>query len=406
MKLKFLFFNPAFIFGIFLLFVLLTTYLEWSYLFSEISEKTFQIYIISSLFLILISLILHYKLIKNENFIKGKFIYFFPRSKNDKYLFIFLVLFFILEVVYSGYIPIFLNNYSDILDLSFGFPIFHGLYLSFLSYISVIFFSKYLNTKIKKYIIYILIINIFFLLLGRRGIIIFNMLSYIFLYVYYYFTHKKINFNFILKQLLIVMMFFYAFNLMGNLRLGDISNDYILKTGKASDEFMGSIIPNELFFGYLYISTTVNIFDVNVEATQNIEKNYSEFILANLIPDFITKRLGYKNDTDTIDINGFNAGGIFLNSYIQLKEEGVFLILIYFIFIYLLVMNMIFKERKRSLILLSMFLSMSVLLTFSNLLNYSGYILQIYFALLFKDLLSFKFGKHKLLPIRKKNEEN
>jgi hypothetical protein len=406
MKLKFLFFNPAFIFGIFLLFVLSTTYLEWSDLFTEISENTFQIYIISSLSLIFISLILHYKLIKNKNFIKGKFIYFFPRSKNDKYLFIFFILFFILEVVYSGFVPILLNNYNDILDATFGIPVFHGLYLSFLSYTSIIFFSKYLNVRIKKYIIYILVINIFFILLGRRGIIVFNMLSYIFLYMYYYFTSKKINFNFILKILFVVMMFFYTFNLIGNLRLGDTSNDYILSIGKASDKFMESVIPNEIFFGYLYISTTVNIFDVNVEASQNIEKNYSEFILANLIPDFITKRFGYKNNTDIININGFTAGGIFLSPYMQLKEEGVFLILIYFVFIYLLVMNMIFKERKRSLILLSMFLSMSVLLTFSNLLNNSAYILQIYFALLFKDSLLFTWNKKGILSKRKQCEEN
>lgn len=390
LNLKSLLLNPAFIFGLFLLVSLSSTYLPWSNLFDKVSYNTILIYSVSSISLILVSLYYHYKLIKNKYFINGKLLYSFKSNKSDKLIFALLMIFFILEVAYSGFVPIFLPNYTDILDLNFGIPIFHGLYLSFLSYISIVFFQKLINSNYKQYLIYIILINILFILLGRRGIIVFNILSYVFLYLYYYFTFKKINIKFIVNILLIVSLFFYAFNLIGNIRLGKSSDDYILSVGKASNEFINSGIPTPIFFGYLYISTPVNVFDLN---TKNYDKSYSEYLMANVVPDFITKRIGFEDNIDNTIINGFTVGGVFNKPYLYKGNMGIVLIIIYYLFFLSLVMYMIKKRRKRALVLLSMFLSMSVLLTFQNLLNYSGYILQIYFALLFKDWLLFKYGK-------------
>jgi len=402
-NIKFIFINPSFVFGFFLLISLSSTFLQWSDLFGIPSDETITIYVTSSLVLVVLSLFFHYKLTKNKIFTSGALLYSFQKSKNDKIYFISLVLFFYLEVLYSGFIPILLGVYSDVLELSFGLPILHGLFLSFLSYISVVYFQKYLVTRKKEYIFYILVINAMFILLGRRGIIVFNMFSYMFLYLYYYFAYKQINFKLILNFLLLIVTFFYIFNYIGNLRLGKSSDEYILSVGQASNKFVNSNIPSSAFFTYLYVSSPVSIFDIN---NYSYNTSYREFIMANILPDFITKRLGYKEKLKVNDINGFTVGGIFAKPYMYKGITGIVIIMIYYLLLYFLVMYIVLKNRKRSIVLLSMFLSMSVLLTFQNLLNYSGYILQIYFAILFKDLLLFKYGKNTILPIRRLNEKD
>lgn len=64
---KLLLLNPPFIFGIFLLLTMLSTFLGWSDLFEPISDETIMIYGISAFFLILIGLVFHYKLNKQSN---------------------------------------------------------------------------------------------------------------------------------------------------------------------------------------------------------------------------------------------------------------------------------------------------------------------------------------------------
>lgn len=131
------------------------------------------------------------------------------------------------------------------------------------------------------------------------------------------------------------------------------------------------------------IYSPVSIFDLNLV---NHDKSYSEFLLANIIPDFITKRLGYEKDTEMTIVNGFNVSGVFGQPYHDKGIIGVSLIILYYLLLFLIVSFMIFQYKKRALVLLSMFLALSVLLTFSNLLNYSGYIL-LYFSKIYYHLL-------------------
>lgn len=399
---KLLILNPPFVFGIFLLLTMLSTFLGWSDLFEKISDETIMIYSFSASFLLAVGLFSHYKLTREAFFKSGQMLHAFNKSNNDKALFFVIILFFLLEVIYSRSIPI-LSGYKEVLESNFGIPLFHGLFLSFMSYVSVVFYQKYLVSKKLEYIIYIVVINILFILLARRGIIVFHILSYTFLYLYYYFTFRKVTFRFYMNLILLIIAFFYVFNLIGNIRLGQSNDNYILSIGKANTEFLNSGMPTSAFFGYLYISTPVSIFDLNLI---NHDKSYTEFVLANVIPDFITKRFGYEQDVEMTIVSGFNVSGVFGQPYHDKGIIGVALIILYYLVLFLVVLYMIFNHKKRALVLLSMFLALSVLLTFSNLLNYSGYILQIYFALLFKDLLSFTFGGKNIFPVRNRIEKN
>ncbi|MEH8230666.1 O-antigen polymerase [Aeromonas veronii] len=327
----------------------------------------------------------------------------FTYSANDKVLVIFLVVFFIFEVIYSGYVPIFSGDYASILEASFGIPVVHGLYLAFLSYISIVFFQKYLSCKIfrinNKYIMYIIIINLLFVFAGRRGTIVFNMLCYFMLYSIYYVSFGYSIKKFVVYVTTFIMLFFYGFNYIGNLRLGVSSNDYILGVGKATDTFKESIIPSEFFYGYLYVSTPVQIFDLN---RTSLNMPLSDYLLSSIVPDFLSKRLGFVNKVEMINVGGFNVGGPFLLPYAYFGMAGISMLLMYFFILNILVYLSIKRGNKRSLISLSVLWSIALLLSFDNLLNSSGYILQLFYGLLFTSVLSVKYSGTSLLPTRKR----
>lgn len=259
--------------------------------------------------------------------------------------------FFALEVIYSGYIPI-LHTYSEILDSNFGIPVFHGIFLAYLSYKSVVFFQQGLSGKNKKYIFFVVAINLIFILLARRGTIVFHSIAYAFIYIYMLGSQRKIGFKFVSLFLVSLLCFGLAFNFMGNYRLSKSDNDYILSVGKASQEFIESSVPKSLFFSYLYVSTPVNVFDNN---RINYNLSFTDFAFENYVPDFITKRLGYSSNVDLYIINGLTAGGIFVRPYHMKGIIGVILILIFYVIILMLVLYNIKKGKKRALSAMAMF---------------------------------------------------
>lgn len=398
----YIFFNPIFILSISLILGLSSTYLNWSSIFSSLDSETENIYLSVSMIGIILSFVLNYKFSKQLKKNSKRLITSFSYSSNDKYLVLFLFLFLIIEVLYSGNIPILTANYSELLESSFGIPVLHGLYLSFLSYISIVFFQKYLSCKVSNkknnYLFFILLLNVFFILLGRRGTIVFNVVCYFSLYSFYYIGLGYNLKKFILSLSVFIVLFFYGFNYIGNLRLGVNSSDYILNVGKATEEFKQSLVPDEFFYGYLYMSTPVQIFDIN---RTNTNRPLYDFFLSNIMPDFIAKRLGFIDDIELVKVSGFNVGGLFLSPYVYQGTNGVILLLFYFLILNTLVYFSISNLRKRCLISLSVMMSISFLLPFDNLLNSSGYILQLFYALLFTNLLNFKYASVTLLPVRK-----
>ncbi|WP_139685738.1 O-antigen polymerase [Vibrio tasmaniensis] len=401
---KYFIFNPFFILGSVLLFSISTTYLGWSELFEVVSDETLYIYIYSSVAMIVLGVFFQSKIsntLKNNH---RTFFFSFLYSRNDKYLILAIYLFFFIEVVFSGYVPILYYNYEDILELDFGVPLLHGLYVSFVSYISLVFYQKRLSCKLKgidnSYFLYVIMLNLIFVMMGRRGIIVFNVLAYLFMYLYYYVSFRRNILPLFVKLLVFVSLFLYLFNLMGNVRLGKDSNEYILTVGKASQEFRDSYVPKEFFYGYLYISSPVSIFDVN----RNIsETSIYDFLLDNIVPDFIARRVNNFKGVEAVDVNGFTVGGLYLKPYNHLGVLGVYGILLFFFMLSLIVLYNVIHIRKRALVSLMFFLSVTVLLSFQNILNSGGFVMQIYYSIIFVSLSNVKFGGRTILPLKKGN---
>lgn len=403
---KYLVFNPPVVLGSFLMFSLLSTYLEWSNLFKELSDQAVDIYLYCSIVLLVVGGFLHPWLASIIARDKQRILHAFSYSRNDKYLMVLLVFFFCIAVIYSGFVPIFFGAYGFLLDHNFGIPVFHGLYISFLSYVSVIFFQKYISCRVNKrknhYLLYVILINLLYFLMARRGAIVFNSFCYLLLYIFYCIACNKSLIKLFGTILVFVGCFLYVFNFIGNYRLGKDTTDYILQVGKASAEFQESHIPSEFFFGYLYLSTPVSIFDLN-----KVDRggDLLSFAVDNIIPDFIAKRFFFDAKFEVNDVEGFNVGGVFLKPYSHVGLLGVVLILVYYLFILALVVHQFALKRKRSFVSLLMFLSLSMLLPFQNLLNAGGYILQIYYGLLFVGLTSFSINGRSIFPVRRISNE-
>ena len=370
--------NPYFVLSFCFILSYSATFLGWSDLFGDLNEVTNAIYLSVALFFFCLSLLTYDKYKKNTIFKK------ICISPSDN-LFIFLIIgFFILELFYSGSLPFLLDNYSDILDSKFGIPILHGFFISYISYKSLYFYYVYLSTKNLKYLLFILCINLIIFLLMRRGLLVFNLLAYTFMYIIYSLSDFG-NIKFIkIKIILISITTLLFFGLIGNLRLGDNSGDYILSVGKASQKFFDSGVPKEFFYGYMYLSSPVNIFDINVTSVN--QESFVGFVYKNILPDFLAKRFIAPDDDLVVQTSsGFNVGGLFLIPFQHAGFMGIFYIIFYYLALSLLVLRALLKKKKRSIIALCLFLSLSSLLTFSNLLNAGGYILQLFMALFFFD---------------------
>jgi len=383
--------NPYLVFFLSFLLSYLSTFLGWSDLFYKLNFVTHVIYIsVCALFLVLG--IVTYRSFKNNISFNNVDI-----STGENLVFACITLFFIAECLFSGYIPLFLSDYSEILEAKFGIPLLHGLFVSFLSYKSIFYYQSYLSGNGIRAIIYLFAVNLIILFLMRRGLLVFNALACMFMYIVHSLDSGEHTRYVSIKLVGASMITLVLFGLVGNLRIADETGDYILKVGKASQKFLDSGIPKVFFFGYMYLSSPVNIFDANVFEYYQDSSNY--FVVKNILPDFIAKRFLPAEDVrlDLVEVAGFNAGGFFIGPYLHSRISGIVFILIYYLFISILVRKMVFRKKKRSAMALCLFLAITTLLTFSNLLNKGGYILPLFMAMSFTDLKK-RFGVNCMAP--------
>lgn len=233
--------------------------------------------------------------------------------------------------------------------------------------------------------------------MSRRGTLVFHFLSYIFMYIIHYFNAKKVSWKLISRFFILFVLFMFLFSYIGNKRLGHDNNDYILNVGKASEQFKESMIPSSFFFTYLYVSTPVHIFNLN-----KVEKgsSYADYFVDNILPDFISNRIAPKPVHEVVSVDGFTVGGVFTLPYIYKGFVGVVIIMLYYLTLCSFVFIMLMKCAKRSILSLSMLLSITVLLSFSNLLNSTAYMMPLFYSLIFRDFNSLRWGGKNIIKVK------
>lgn len=375
-----LFINPFFCYSFAFLISLSLYQLNWSDIYPELSTSILLFLLVTILISLLLSVLFNILFDKKITTLNRLF-----TKRNSYAISFFITIGFLLEFVYSGNIPLlwailgFPFNYKE-----FGIPTFHVFLLPYASAFVILSFYRYLCNKDNRYNLFSMLYVMFLIsLIVNRAALMVIILSMILIYSYKKFSYRKI-----IALSLFMLVIIYIFGVIGNKRM--ISQGYenefaVLDVAVASSNFRESLIPNEFFWGYLY--STVSIANLENQIYLYSEKSVGDsldVVAYDVMPDFISKRLISEDKQilfkpelikDELTTSTIYGRAIKINGY-----TGAVILYAYMcIFIFL---SVILSPREYILPVCSIVSTMCALSIFSNMIVFSGVILQIFLIIL------------------------
>lgn len=352
--------------------VLLVFSLKWSSFYPELGDEILTFIIISSC----IALFAGISLKKYSRFKD------IPKDRNNFKYFLFIVAGNILEYIYCRSIPILTvvfggsGNYRDFE----GVPMFHVLLVGISLFFGVYVFHQYQsNPKDKVLFRYVLFSYLPFIIGLNRGAIVLILFPCVFLYLL---KIGRLSVKKILIGISCFLIFLFLFGMVGNLRDEESqeNKNYILRVGGATDEFVNSGIPNEFYWGYLYIASPLGNLQNVVHNSQPRPSFFNALTLwmDQCTPDFISKRLQYVLPRTNYDVEDYfvtpvlNAPTVFYSPYLLMGWSGI---IIMFFFMFLVVIGYLFLVSQESVYFLTgwcFLLSIIILNTFNNMWVFNG----------------------------------
>jgi oligosaccharide repeat unit polymerase len=307
--------------GIWLTIILLYS-LRLSYLQVELSITTIKYFIaIFSAFFMgyLIALTIFLPEYKNKGNRRHK-IKKYKVNFNQKFItysFWIIVLAMILQVIYSGGVPLFwlLMNVNKNY-FAFGIPTFNGLVLSFLVFFSTILYINLRQNFSAKQLIYFIIIIIIPILLINRQVLITIIVQ---LLVAHYLFINKIK---IRKLVYISIIGIVIFGIIGNYRTG--LQDFIL-VSRFKDTEIGYLSSG---FYWVYMYLTMSIANINNLFTNFnfLDLNYGLNMLRSYVPtiflDVLFDTNSYSQVNFLVTIN-YNVSGYMVSPFLDFGQLGV-----------------------------------------------------------------------------------
>jgi len=313
-----------------------------------------------------------------------------PISRYNKPIIVFIILFFLIDCVYARQIPLLsLSSGEESYEggKTFGIPTLHVIMVTFTLFYSLYIFHQYISNKQKSlFIMFLFTLAPFILLLQRSN------LMYIFIGALYIYTLslQKIRLKRIALLSGFIVFFIYIFGYLGNLRSGNGDSTFIPRMSGVTDKFLKGPVPNEFYWGYLYIASPVASLQNNINAELYVKPDALSFTVYEMLPDFLTK-----NAQNYLDIhirhfhqlNDFlNVGTIYANSYSYLSWPGMFIMFGYLMFlmnVYYLIVSKIGKYKITGIALMFNLIAFS---NFSNTIQFSAFSIQLVFPILFTIL--------------------
>lgn len=318
-------------------------------------------------------------------------------SEQEEFIFsskslLFIILFFVIEVLYNGRIPLvemIAGRQYDYRD--FTFPVVHVVFTSVTTFYCIKSYFDYLIYRSKKSLIASSICLFIFVLLMYRSYIVFCILNFLFLFVLY----KKISFRKIIKIVGSALLLMYIFGLAGDLRTKaqtgdeDFTVENIMRATEADSVFYEQQYLAPLYWAYLYISSpmanfqnTINDFENHQEASGGLK-----FVVYEVLPDVVGKRLatlfGYEEENSPLSriIDFLTVGTIFADSFVFIGWFGPIIMLILMFFTPLIFLQLC-PKNSFFYIQFSICTILLVLCCFSNMLVYASLSLMLFYPLL------------------------
>ena len=383
-----MFINPLLIYALSFLLVFITYSFEWSEFYPKLSFELglflFFSIIISIIFGIFINKV-----------INSQYLNISIRLKSYKLIIFFIYLCFVLEIWYSGGVPIVGIIIQDTMVnyMEFGIPTFHVFFIILKGSYELLLYYSYILQNEKKYLYGFLILGLIDVFIVNRANVLFTLIS---VTVIFLDLRKKSVINMKLLSYIVIITIFvlYLFGVMGNYRSSvafgnEYNNDFIYNIGQASNVFRESIIPGEFFWAYLYISSPLANLQHTVSSVQLSDIDYLcdiNSIVATLgyggLPDFISKRfmplLGYSSPISELLEENLNVCTMYNSSFYLAGYIGV--ILHYFIFLFMTSGFLLISYNTRyASIIKGCLCAISVFTVFVNSIAFIGWIGQVWF---------------------------
>lgn len=365
--------NPFLWFGFIWLFVLLIHSFNFSTAYPALNLNMGLFFGAIILISFVLAVVYHNVFLKKLSFV--------PIQKSKpSYIFIILsYVFLVAEVLYSKQLPILSILKNDMMAYQeFGVPAFTFLnttfvyFIALLSAIKICFGErKYLWGNIAVFALCLLR----FLLLYSRGSLILCMFFLLLAFV----SKRKITLWLVLALIVLGVLALFAFNALGNIRLGEAWNDSsrFLKIAKINPKYYGL---KNIIWTLTYLDSPIGNLLYN-EA--NVSVNYSGIgLLSQLFPDFLAKRLfpNYNNDI-VLPIYGLNVASMFAGGFKYYGYFGmtlVYLEMVAFIFI----VSFLCKGNNKYFIVSAIGLTFITIMSFfDNMVTFSGYSFYLLYAI-------------------------
>lgn len=392
--------NPFAINGIIWLVVIIIYNLKWSDWYPPLTTELSLFLYVTSLFSIFIGILTT----KAKCYVYKEFNTHFKDITFVKKSIIVLYILLCIEFIACKQIPIFSilflrGNYGAYQE--FGLPIIHVLIVSGFIFIYAFSIYYYIN---EKNIIYRKKIRLYILLCIICGILIVNraLLMHMFcIFLFIFLMSKKNIISYVIKLGIISIGILFLFGIIGNIRNSDTleaGKQYILQVGNASTKFRESKIPVEFFWGYLYISSPLS----NVQYTINHNENHTSidnlfpFIINNLLPQMISKRIGLESKGDGLLINeNLNVGSVYLEAYAEMGWIGIWIMYIFtFPFVWF-TLKFITPRSKYYIPCLAIINTIITFNIFNNMFIFSGIVPSLYFPIILRFSNFFRVLKPK-----------
>lgn len=382
--------NPFYLYVITFTIVIVVYQLGWSTLYPNLSIALFLFFIITCI----ISLFLGAVVDKYSTIQYSK-----PKSNSGIKRTIFAIyLLLILEFIYNKGIPLLLVFSNSAYEYTeFGIPTLHPILATFTSFYTVYVFHVLISYKKKRYLIYLFILLLFPILIYNRGMLLISLLSCLIVFLM---SIKRIKLKAFAYIALLAVVLLYFFGVLGNYRLvKSSSNDYFLKSAKATDKFVNSKIPKEYLWSYIYISSPLANLQNNINENSPEKIRVKDFMATELLPDFISKRIVkiiHAEQAEIVQIASFlTVGTVFARSYSLLGWPGIYLmylLLAAFIFLYVILLK---KSNKYYVTGISLLCTFVIFNAFSNMVYFSGVSFQLVYPILL-GLFTIRIRKKRL----------
>lgn len=374
-------YNPNFIYILAFIVPFIFYSLEWSTLYPRLGLSLFVFYLFTILVCGVAGVLL--QLCKPFSYRP------IGEARGNVAVIISIYLLYAAELLYTGTLPIYalLQGNFKYAEEGFGLPVIHTFLVSFNTFYAIFLFHQYVSTRKRRLLWFFLLVLLPFILLVYRSSILNVLLGALIVFLF----HKPvIPLKLILKTIAGVLLVFFLFGFMGNLRSANGDATYIPRASGATEEFLNSYIPKEFYWSYLYVASPVANLQNNINLVKSPEGNYNDLVLNEFLPAFFTKFIVKAEEKKFHQINPFlNVGTIYVFSFSYLRWTGMILMFLYFLILFNGYYLLIRKSDTYKVTGMAILFNMIIFANFHNTISYSASSLQLIYPVLFSIVTFF-----------------